>query len=72
MSNAETLIAVIRQLREIFLDKSELTGYDDWDKFFGCINAIEQVVSALQEEVTEKTTEETGGDDLWQINESKT
>ena len=50
MENAETLIAVIQQLREIFLNKSELKGYDDWDRFFGCINAIQQVAQSLAEE----------------------
>ena len=50
MENAETLIAVIQQLREIFLNKSELKGYDDWDRFFGCINAIQQVANSLAEE----------------------
>lgn len=50
MGNAETLIAVIQQLREIFLNKSELKGYDDWDRFFGCINAIQQVVQNLAKE----------------------
>ena len=57
MENAETLIAVIQQLREIFLEKSELKGYDDWDRFFGCINAIQQVATKLAE--TEETEEET-------------
>lgn len=50
MGNADTLMAVIQQLREIFLNKSELKGYDDWDRFFGCINAIQQVAQSLAEE----------------------
>ena len=58
MENAQTLLAVIQQLREIFLDKSELKGYDDWDRFFGCINAIQQVAQSLVEEDTEETAEE--------------
>ena len=58
MDNAETLIAVIQQLRNIFLEKSELKGYDDWDSFFGCINAIEKVATALQEETKEEATGE--------------
>ena len=53
MGNAETLVLVIQQLREIFLEKSELKGYDDWDRFFGCINAIQQVVQKLTEPVDE-------------------
>lgn len=58
MDNAQTLIAVIQQLRKIFLDKSELKGYDDWDSFFGCINAIEKVATALSEDNKEETAEE--------------
>lgn len=57
MENAETLIAVIQQLRGIFLDKSELKGYDDWDRFFGCINAIQQVAQNLAEEPEADTSE---------------
>lgn len=58
MGNAETIIAVIKQLREIFLKKSELRGYDDWDKFFGCINVLQQVATALSEEEATEETEE--------------
>lgn len=57
MGNAETLAAVVNQLRELFLDKSELKGYDDWDRFLGCVNAIAQVAEALAKE-TEETAEE--------------
>lgn len=53
MENAETLIAAIKQLREIFVDKSELRGFDDWDRFFGCINAIQQVAQSLTEPMNE-------------------
>ena len=57
MENAETLIAVVQQLREIFLEKSELKGYDDWDKFFGCINAIQKVAQNLTEDEPEPVTD---------------
>lgn len=58
MENAETLIAVIQQLREIFLNKPELKGYDDWDRFFGCINAIQRVAQSLAEETEVSEPEE--------------
>lgn len=58
MGNAETLIAVIQQLREIFLSKSELKGYDDWDRFFGCVNAIQRVAQSLAEEAEVSEPEE--------------
>ena len=58
MDNAETLIAVVNQLRELFLNKGELKGYDDWDKFLGCVNAIAQVAEALAEEKAPETAEE--------------
>ena len=57
MENAETLIAVVQQLREIFLEKSELKGYDDWDRFFGCINAIQKVAQNLTEDEPEPVTD---------------
>ena len=52
MNNAETLIAVVKQLRELFSDKGELKGFDDWDAFLGCVNAIGEVAKALSEEET--------------------
>ena len=54
MSNVEILIAVIQQLRGIFLEKGELKGYDDWDSFFGCITMIENVIKSLQQEEPSK------------------
>ena len=50
MNNSEVLTAVIQQLREIFLEKSEIKGYDEWNSFFGCINAIQTVATALAED----------------------
>ena len=58
MDKANTLLAVVQQFREIFLTKGEMNGYDDWDRFFGCINAIEKVARMLQEESQQET--ETG------------
>ena len=61
MKPADKLLAVLAQLRGIFLQKSELKGYDDWDAFFGCINAIEDVANYLdqaEKEQEEQTTTE--------------
>ena len=59
MKNSELIIAVIRQFRELFLDKAELKGYDDWDRFFGCISQLENLAVALAEaEKAEETSEE--------------
>ena len=58
MENKNTILAVIQQLRNIFLNKSDLRGYDDWDAFFGCINALENVAAALAEEPQEENTAE--------------
>lgn len=49
MNTSETIISVICQLREIFLEKHELRGYDDWNAFFGCINALERIVEEEKE-----------------------
>lgn len=59
MKNSETLLAVINQLRNLFLDSAELKGYDDWDAFFGCINAIERVATdlSIQEQTAEESAE---------------
>lgn len=46
----DTLIAVSQTLRGLFANKSELVGFDDWDKMVGCIMAIEQVANNLSEQ----------------------
>ena len=50
MDNAETLITVAKQLRELFAEKSELKGFDDWDRLIGCIITIQNVAQALTDE----------------------
>ena len=47
----ETLIDVIRTLCGLFEDKAELRGFDDWDKFVGCIVALEHVVDSIPDQI---------------------
>lgn len=49
----ETLMAVIQTLCRLFQDKAELRGFSDWDRFVGCIQALEQIVNQLSEEESE-------------------
>ena len=56
MTNSQIIIAVIQQFRELFLEKGELRGYDDWDRFFGCITQLETIAVELAK--AEKTAEE--------------
>lgn len=44
----ETLIAVIKTLCGLFEDKSELRGFNDWDRFVGCIMALKSVANELE------------------------
>ena len=46
----DTLMAVSQTLRSLFAEKSELVGFDDWDKFVGCIITIEQIADSIQNE----------------------
>lgn len=46
----DALMAVSQALRELFSDKSELVGFEDWDKFVGCIITIERIANSIQEE----------------------
>lgn len=43
----ETLTAVINTLCGLFADKAELRGFSDWDRFVGCIMALEQIVNGI-------------------------
>lgn len=44
---------VINTLCGLFENKSELKGFDDWDKFIGCIMILEQIAEAIPESNTE-------------------
>lgn len=45
----EKIEAVIQTLCGLFENKSELRGFDDWNKFVGCIMVLEQVAESIQE-----------------------
>lgn len=47
------LIAVISTLCGLFKDKAELRGFSDWDKFVGCIMALEQIANSLPDQKQE-------------------
>lgn len=46
----DTLMAVIQTLCRLFQDKAELRGFSDWDRFVGCVQALEQIANNLPEE----------------------
>lgn len=46
----DTLMAVIQTLCRLFENKAELRGFSDWDRFVGCISALEQIANNLPEE----------------------
>lgn len=43
----EILISIIQTLVGLFEDKAELRGFSDWDKFVGCIMALEQIANSI-------------------------
>lgn len=45
----ETLMAVINTLKGLFANKSELVGFDDWDKLIGCIITLENLARGDQD-----------------------
>lgn len=49
----DTLMAVSQTLRGLFANKSELIGFDDWDKMVGCIMAIERVANSIPDQLEE-------------------
>lgn len=46
----DTLLDIIQTLRSLFADKAELKGFNDWDKFIGCVILLEQIANRLPEE----------------------
>lgn len=53
----ETLISVIRTLVGLFEDKAELRGFNDWDKFVGCIMALEKIANSIPDQTPESEKE---------------
>lgn len=43
----ETLMAVIQTLCRLFENKAELRGFADWDRFVGCIQALEHLANSI-------------------------
>lgn len=54
----EQIIAVISTLKNLFDDKHELRGFNDWDAFIGCIITLEGIASELSNLPSEETAEE--------------
>ena len=54
----ETLLLVIKQLKDLFKDKAELNGFDDWDTFIGCIIALEKIAAQPEETEEDDVTED--------------
>ena len=46
----DTLMDIIQTLRSLFADKAELKGFNDWDKFIGCVILLEHIANRLPEE----------------------
>lgn len=59
MTHAQTIEAVIQNLKALFKEKDHLNGVDDWDTFIGCLCALEKIGVELQQ--AEKTEENTEG-----------
>lgn len=45
----DKLSMVAATLRDLFADKSELVGFDDWDRFVGCIIMLESIANSLDD-----------------------
>jgi len=58
MDILSVLQAVVLQLRDLFKCKGELRGYDDWDKYIGCVIALEGLIQVFEEMKTDNTEEE--------------
>lgn len=53
----ESLYSVISTLCGLFEDKAELRGFNDWDKFVGCIMALEQIANSIPDQIPESEKE---------------
>lgn len=56
----ETLVAVINTLCGLFDDKAELRGFSDWDKFVGCIIALDRLANSIPDQKPETEVTDDG------------
>lgn len=54
----DTILLVIQQLKDLFKDKAELKGFDDWDTFIGCIIALEKIADQMEDTDEEEAVED--------------
>lgn len=53
----DTLMAVIQTLCRLFENKAELRGFSDWDRFVGCIQALEKIANSIPDQIPESERE---------------
>lgn len=44
----QKIVAVDNTLRNLFKNKGELSGVDDWDRLIGCLMALEDIAQKLK------------------------
>lgn len=64
MTQSETLALIYDALRELFQNKAELRGVDDWDVFIGILIKLKDVEASVRsmEEKTNNSVEENEGE----------
>lgn len=60
MDKAQNIRAVAQELKSLFADKAELSGFHDWDVFIGCIMLLEKTAGEMEAERINKEVEENG------------
>lgn len=50
MEKLEKINAVIETLTYLFADSGELKGFNDWDRFIGCVMTLQSVANMLEAE----------------------
>ena len=60
MDKAQNIRAVAQELKNLFADKAELRGFNDWYTLIGCITLLEQTAGELEAERINKEVEADG------------
>lgn len=53
----DSLTSIVKELKDLFSDKNELKGFDDWDRLIGCIIILEKLVNSFSNLANEPDTE---------------
>lgn len=58
----DSIRTVIEQLKDLFKDGGELKGFNDWDRFLGCIMMLNSIADEVDRQDADRQMESDTGE----------